>query len=38
MDRRIRSISQGSDGSVWLLEDGKSAPESRLLKLTPAGN
>ena len=32
MERRIRAIEQGADGSVWLLEDGADA---RLLKLTP---
>ena len=33
MGARIREVEQGPDGSVYLLEDGKSA---RLLRLTPA--
>jgi glucose/arabinose dehydrogenase len=33
MGERIREVEQGPDGSVYLLEDGKSA---RLLRLTPA--
>lgn len=32
MDRRIREVALGADGSVWLLEDGD---EGRLLRLTP---
>jgi glucose/arabinose dehydrogenase len=34
MSERIRSVVQGPDGAIWLLEDG---PEGKLLKLTPAG-
>jgi aldose sugar dehydrogenase len=34
MDARIREVEVGSDGTLWLLEDGS---EGRLLKLTPAG-
>ncbi len=33
LGERIREVEQGPDGSVWLLEDGKSG---RLLKLIPA--
>lgn len=36
MDARIREVEQGPDGAIWLLEDGKSGSEGRLLKLTPA--
>jgi len=32
MERRIRAITQGPDGSVWLAEDG---PDARLLRLEP---
>jgi len=31
--RRLRDIAEGSDGSIWLVEDG---PDGRLLHLTPA--
>jgi aldose sugar dehydrogenase len=34
MGARIREVEQGTDGSIWLLEDG---PKGRLLKLTPKG-
>lgn len=37
MEQRIRSIAQGPDGAVWLVEDGKEISRSRLLKLTPRG-
>lgn len=37
MEQRIRSIAQGPDGAVWLVEDGKEVSRSRLLKLTPRG-
>lgn len=33
MDRRIRAITEGPDGAVWLAEDG---PDARLLRLEPA--
>ncbi len=33
MEARIRSVEQGPDGALWLLEDGENG---RLLKLTPA--
>jgi glucose/arabinose dehydrogenase len=32
MDKRLRSLTEGPDGAVWVAEDGKDA---RLLKLTP---
>ena len=32
MGRRIRSVVQGPDGAIWLLEDGGNG---RLLRLTP---
>jgi aldose sugar dehydrogenase len=35
MGERIRSVRQGADGALWLLEDG---PGGRLLKLTPAAS
>ena len=35
-ENRIRSIEQGPDGAVWILEDGRNLDRSRLLKLTPA--
>jgi len=34
MGTRIRSVYQGPDGLLWLLEDGRNA---RLLRLSPAG-
>lgn len=36
MQHRIRSIAQGPDGAIWLIEDGRGVSEGRLLKLTPA--
>ncbi|MEM1088932.1 MAG: PQQ-dependent sugar dehydrogenase [Pseudomonadota bacterium] len=36
MGARIRSLEEGPDGAVWVLEDG-SGPRGRLLKLTPTG-
>lgn len=35
--QRIRAVTQGPDGAVWLLEDGQRGSRGRLLKLTPAG-
>jgi aldose sugar dehydrogenase len=35
MDARIREVEQGPDGALWVLEDGKSGSQGRLLKLTP---
>jgi aldose sugar dehydrogenase len=37
MGERIREVEQGSDGAVWLLEDGRGGGAGRLLKLSPAG-
>ena len=31
-ERRLREITEGPDGAIWVLEDGK---DGRLLKLTP---
>ena len=36
MDARIRAVDQGPDGSVYLLEDGRSPGQGRLLRLGPA--
>ena len=33
MDNRIRSVVEGPDGALWVLEDGETG---RLLKLVPA--
>ncbi len=35
MNARIREVEQGPDGAIWLLEDGDSGSQGRLLKLTP---
>jgi len=35
MGARIREVEQGPDGAIWLLEDGGSGSQGRLLKLTP---
>ncbi len=35
MDARIRAVDQGPDGAVYLLEDGRSPGQGRLLKLEP---
>ncbi|WP_375404561.1 PQQ-dependent sugar dehydrogenase [uncultured Sphingomonas sp.] len=35
MGARIREVEQGPDGAVYLLEDGRSGSQGRLLKLTP---
>lgn len=37
MGARIREVEQGPDGAIWLLEDGDSGSQGRLLKLTPKG-
>jgi glucose/arabinose dehydrogenase len=34
--QRIRAVTQGPDGAIWLLEDGQRGSRGRLLKLTPA--
>lgn len=36
MDNRIRDISQGPDGTIWLIEDGEGPGSGHLLHLTPA--
>ncbi|KMS59552.1 dehydrogenase [Novosphingobium barchaimii LL02] len=36
MDNRIRDISQGPDGTIWLIEDGEGSDSGHLLHLTPA--
>ncbi|NVD45682.1 PQQ-dependent sugar dehydrogenase [Qipengyuania atrilutea] len=35
MDNRIRSVIEGPDGALWVLEDGENG---RLLRLTPKGS
>lgn len=35
MDARIREVEQAPDGSIWLLEDGASGSQGRLLRLMP---
>ena len=37
MGQRIRAVTQGPDGALWLLEDGQKGATGRLLKLTPRG-
>jgi glucose/arabinose dehydrogenase len=32
---RIRSVVQGPEGELWVLEDERAGSEGRLLKLTP---
>lgn len=32
IDNRVRSVDEGPDGALWVLEDG---PDARLLKITP---
>ncbi len=36
MVNRIRAIAQATDGSIWLLEDGRNNPSAKLLRLSPA--
>jgi glucose/arabinose dehydrogenase len=36
MDARIRSLQEGPDGAIWVLEDERGSSRGRLLKLTPA--
>ena len=38
MGARIREVEEGPDGAIWVLEDGKSPSQGRLLKLTPKGS
>ena len=35
MGARIRAITEGPDGALWVLEDERRGSEGRLLKLTP---
>ncbi len=35
MGARIRSVAQGPDGALWVLEDERRESQGRLLKLTP---
>lgn len=35
MENRIRAIVEHADGSIWIAEDGKGLPESRILRLSP---
>jgi glucose/arabinose dehydrogenase len=37
MGARIRSLEEGPDGALWVLEDERGSSRGRLLKLTPAG-
>ena len=35
MGARIRSLVEGPDGAIWVLEDERRDSQGRLLKLTP---
>ena len=35
MGARIRSIVEGPEGALWVLEDDRDDSQGRLLKLTP---
>jgi glucose/arabinose dehydrogenase len=35
MRERIRSIEEGPDGTLWVLEDERGGSGGRMLKLTP---
>lgn len=35
MDARIRNVTEGPDGAIWVLEDERGSSAGRLLKLTP---
>lgn len=37
MGARIRSVIEGPDGALWVLEDERAGSGGRLLKLTPEG-
>ena len=37
MGVRIRTVVEGADGTLWVLEDGRRGGTGRLLKLTPKG-
>jgi glucose/arabinose dehydrogenase len=34
-EHRIRSIAQAPDGAIWIVEDGRGLPQSKLYRLTP---
>lgn len=36
MGARIRNVTEGPDGAIWVLEDDRGDSQGRLLKLTPA--
>ncbi len=36
MGARIRNVTEGPDGAIWVLEDERAGSQGRLLKLTPA--
>lgn len=36
MGARIRNVTEGPDGTIWVLEDERGSSQGRLLKLTPA--
>lgn len=36
MNSRIREVEEGPDGSIWLLQDGQSGSQGKLLRLRPA--
>ncbi len=38
MGARIRSVIEGPDGTLWVLEDERRDSQGRLLKLTPVGS
>ena len=38
MGARLRSIAEGPDGAIWILEDERRDSQGRLLKLTPPSN
>lgn len=35
VENRVRAIVEHADGSIWIAEDGKGVPESRILRLSP---
>jgi glucose/arabinose dehydrogenase len=37
MGVRIRTVVEGPDGALWVLEDERGGSGGRLLKLTPKG-
>jgi glucose/arabinose dehydrogenase len=36
MGARIRSVTRGPDGVLWVLEDDRGDSQGRMLKLTPS--